>query len=77
MIDEKKIEEERIISGDVDLSINPEPPDIKYAEYYKKSEEFESKKIEMAEEMLKENLSMVRLTSVLSHQNMLYRWPLR
>lgn len=46
-----------VIFGDVDLAINPELPGIKYAEFFKKSVEFESKKIKMAEEILKEHPS--------------------
>ncbi len=47
--------EGKIIWGDVDLTINPEPPYIKYAEAFKKSKEFEIKKVEMAEEILKDH----------------------
>jgi predicted nucleotidyltransferase len=44
--------EGRLIYGDVDLSINPEPPEVKYSEFFKRSCEFESKKVRMAEEIL-------------------------
>ncbi len=46
-----------IISGNVDLKLNAEPPHIKYAEYFKKSKEFETKKVEMAEDILREHPS--------------------
>ena len=46
--------EGKIIWGNADFSINPEPPHIKYAEYFKKSREYESQKVKMAEEIIKE-----------------------
>jgi predicted nucleotidyltransferase/HEPN domain-containing protein len=47
--------EGKIIWGDVDRSIHPDPPEVKYSEFFKKSEEFEGRKIEMAEKLLEEN----------------------
>lgn len=49
--------EGKIIYGTVDLAINPEPPHTKYAEYFKKSKEFETQKVTWAEEMLKRHPS--------------------
>lgn len=49
--------EGKIIYGNVDLSINPELPEVKYAEFFKKSYEYESGKIETAEDLLKHNLN--------------------
>lgn len=46
--------EGKIIMGEIDITINPEPPHIKYAEYFEKSKEFETKKVKMAENILKE-----------------------
>lgn len=48
--------EGKIICGDIDLSINPESPEIKYSEFFKKSYEFESQKIRIAEELLEKDL---------------------
>lgn len=45
--------EGKIIWGKIDLSINSDKPDIKYAEAFKKSKEFEMQKVIIAEEMLK------------------------
>jgi predicted nucleotidyltransferase len=42
--------EGKIIYGDVDWSINPEPPEVKYSEFFKRSRKFESQKVEIAEE---------------------------
>ncbi|MGB9721132.1 MAG: nucleotidyltransferase domain-containing protein [bacterium] len=47
--------EGKIIWGNVNLAINSEPPEIKYADYFKKSKEVETKKVEMAEGILKES----------------------
>lgn len=47
--------EGKIIWGDVDRSIHPDPPEVKYSEFFKRSEEFEGRKIEMAEKLLEEN----------------------
>lgn len=46
--------EGKIIIGAVDTTLNPEPPHMKYADYFEKSKEFETKKVEMAENILKE-----------------------
>lgn len=46
--------EGKIIMGEIDITINPEPPRIKYAEYFEKSKEFETKKVKMAEDILKQ-----------------------
>ncbi len=52
--------EGKLIYGDVDRSINPEPPEVKYSEFFKRSREFESQKVKIAEELLgKELLSGV------------------
>jgi len=47
--------EGRIIWGDIDRALNPEPPGVKYAEFFQKSREFESRKLEMAEKLLEED----------------------
>lgn len=44
--------EGKVIYGNTDLSIHPEPPEIKYSEFFKESREFESRKIKIAEELL-------------------------
>lgn len=49
--------EGEIIMGDIDITINPEPSNIKYAEYFERSKEFETKKVKMAEDILKEHPS--------------------
>jgi len=49
--------EGKVIYGDVDFSINPEPPRIKYSEFFKRSHEFESQKIKIAEELLEKNIT--------------------
>ncbi|GAB4543839.1 MAG: hypothetical protein Fur0020_13320 [Thermodesulfovibrionia bacterium] len=49
--------EGKIIWGNVDLTISQEKPDIKYAEAFKKSKEFETQKVMVAEEMLKRHPS--------------------
>ena len=48
--------EGKVIYGNVDLSINPEPPEVKYSEFFKSSHEFESQKIRIAEELLEKDL---------------------
>jgi len=48
--------EGKIIYGNADLSINPEPPEIKYSGFFKKSYEFETQKIRVAEELLEKDL---------------------
>jgi predicted nucleotidyltransferase len=45
--------EGKIIWGDIDRALNSEPPEVKYAGFFRKSQEFESRKLEMAEELLK------------------------
>lgn len=49
--------EGEVIYGDVNVSINPEAPEIKYAEFFKRSHEFESNKIRIAEELLEKDLT--------------------
>ncbi len=49
--------EGKVIYGDIDLSINPEPPKIKYSEFFKSSHKFESQKIRIAEELLEKKLT--------------------
>lgn len=48
--------EGKIIYGVATLSINPEPPEIKYSGFFKGSREFESQKIRIAEEFLSKGL---------------------
>jgi predicted nucleotidyltransferase/HEPN domain-containing protein len=45
----------KIISGDIDRALNPDPPGVKYLQYFQKSREFESRKLEMAKELLETN----------------------
>ncbi len=45
--------EGKILYGNMDMTINPERPDIKYKEFFKKSKEFEMRKVEIAEEIFK------------------------
>lgn len=47
--------EGKLIYGRLDLSVNPAPPHVKYAGFFKRSFEFESQKIEMAEQFYSEN----------------------
>ncbi len=49
--------EGKVIYGDLDLSINPESPKIKYSEFFKRSFEFESQKVRIAEELLEKDLA--------------------
>lgn len=49
--------ESRIIYGKVDLTLNPQPPQIKYKDFFKKSENFERQKIETAEYLIKKGIS--------------------
>lgn len=49
--------EGKIIWGNIDLTLNPEPPEIKYAEAFKKSKEFETDKVKIAEDILKDHPS--------------------
>jgi len=48
--------EGKLIYGSVDLSINPEPPDVKYSEFFRNSHKLESQKIKISEELLEKNL---------------------
>src|SRR3972149_1063110 len=48
--------EGKVIYGNTDLSIHPEPPEIKYSEFFKESREFESRKIKIAEELLEKDM---------------------
>ncbi len=45
--------EGKIVWGDIDRAFNPEPSEVKYADFFRKSEEFESHKLEMTEDLLK------------------------
>lgn len=47
--------EGKIIWGNIDLTINPEQPHIKYADAFRKSKEFEMQKVKMAEDILREH----------------------
>jgi len=47
--------EGKIIWGSIDLTINPEAPHIKYAEFFERSREFEMQKVKMAEDILSEH----------------------
>ena len=49
--------EGRLIYGDIDLSINPEPPEVKYLEFFERSRKFESMKVKIAEELLEKDLT--------------------
>jgi len=49
--------EGKILLGKVDMSINPEEPMTKYREFFERSKEFETKKIEMAERIHKDHPS--------------------
>jgi len=46
--------EGNVLWGNVGLSVSPLPPSTKYAEAFERSKEFETKKVEMAERILKE-----------------------
>ena len=48
--------EGKVIYGNADMSVNPEPPEIKYAGFFRDSREFESRKIRTAEELLKKDM---------------------
>lgn len=48
--------EGKIVCGDVDLSIAPDAPEVKYAGFFKKSCDFERQKIEAAEELLQRGM---------------------
>ena len=45
----------KIVWGDIDRALYSEPPEGKYAEFFRKSWEFESRKLEMAEKLLGED----------------------
>lgn len=47
--------EGKIIWGSVVLTINPEAPHMKYAEFFERSREFEMQKVKMAEDILSEH----------------------
>lgn len=49
--------EGKMIYGEAGLSINPEPEEIKYAEFFRRSHRFESQKIRIAEELLEKDLA--------------------
>lgn len=49
--------EGRVIYRGIDLSINPEPEKVKYADFFKRSHKFESDKIKITEELLDRNLT--------------------
>ncbi len=53
--------EGKIIGGDINLSENPQPPKLKYKEFFLKSKEFETRKVRMAEEILKEHPSLMSI----------------
>lgn len=46
--------EGKIIYGDIDMTINPESPKRKYKDYFERSKEFETHKVEMAERIFNE-----------------------
>ena len=46
-----------IVFGNIDLKESPEYPQVKYRDFFKKSVEFESRKVEIAEKMLQDGLS--------------------
>jgi predicted nucleotidyltransferase len=45
--------EGKMVWGDIDRAFNPESPEVKYADFFRKSKDFESRKLEMAGELLK------------------------
>jgi predicted nucleotidyltransferase len=49
--------EGKTILGTANLSLSPEPPEVKYAEFIKKSQQFETHKIDTAEELLTKELT--------------------
>lgn len=49
--------EGRVAYGKVDLSLNPQPPHIKYKEFFARSKEFEKGKIETAQYLMKKGLT--------------------
>lgn len=48
--------EGKVIYGNADLTVNPEPPEIKYAWFFKESREFESRKVKIAEDLLAKDM---------------------
>jgi len=46
-----------IVFGNIDLKENPEPPEVKYKDFFKKSLEFEGKKVKIAERILQDGIS--------------------
>jgi len=44
--------EGKVIWGKADLSVHPDPPPVKYAKFFKRSEEFESQKIRIAKDLI-------------------------
>ncbi len=48
--------EGEVITGTIDLSLSPEPPEVKYAEFLKKSEKVETDKVKTAETLLEKDL---------------------
>lgn len=48
--------EGKVIYGAADMSINPELPEIKYSDFFKNSQNFESQKIRIAENFLSKGL---------------------
>ena len=49
--------EGKLIYGNLDLSINAEPPEVKYSEFFERSRKFESMKVKIAEELLEKDLT--------------------
>ena len=45
----------KIVWGNIDRALNSEPPEVKYVEFFRKSKDFESRKLEMAEKLLEED----------------------
>ncbi len=45
----------KIVWGNIDRALNSEPPEVKYVEFFRKSQEFECRKLEMAEKLLQED----------------------
>ena len=48
--------EGKIIYGEIDLSLNTQPPEVKYLEFFKKSREFETHKVEIAAGLLEKDV---------------------
>lgn len=49
--------EGKIIYGEADLSMNPEPATVKYSDFFRNSHRFESQKIRIAKELLEEDFT--------------------